>query len=281
MWIRFQIILLSIINISLYSQYSNDSLLSFADVQYNSGNYRLAVKEYQRVIFYSENAQPDVLLRLANAQFYCNNWNEARNYYDQVYRLTSSDSIKLDARLRKISSFIAETKYNEALIDLFNINDSLYKTNSFDIDVFFGICYFGLDDFETSKQYFISAAGNNPKAVQKIDSIFSDKKLLARPKPSTAYVLSIILPGLGQLYSGHIQEGLNSFFLTESILVVAVLVASQYSFVDAMLMIVPWYQRYYMGGANKAKLLANEKLLQNRSQAYKNVLDILQETQSK
>lgn len=277
MWSRFRIILLSIISISVSGQNSLDSLMVFADAQYSSGNYHTAAKEYQRIIFLSEKQEPEVVLKLADAQFYCSNWEDARNYYDLTSRLSTNDSIKLVARLKKISSYIAEEKYKEALIDLYNINDSLYKTNSFDIDVLFGICYFGIDDFNKSRQFFISAAGSDSVAAHKIDSVFSIKKLFERPKPAVASFLSIVLPGLGQFYSGHVQEGLNSFFLTETLLIVAVIVAYQYSFIDALMTIIPWYQRYYLGGVEKSKNLAKEKLELNRSIAYKKVLDILQE----
>jgi tetratricopeptide (TPR) repeat protein len=273
---RYRIIIWGIFSVlPINSQNSNDSVLAFADAQYNSGNYKSAVKEYQRVLFYSETQKPEVLLKLANAEFSCNNWVEARNYYDQVFRLSSSDSIKLEANLRKISSFISEKKYIEALIDLFNINDSIYKHNSFDINILFGICYFGLEDFTQSKQYFELAAGKDSIAKFKIESVFVNRRLMYSPKQSVASVLSTILPGLGQLYSGHITEGMNSFFLTESIMVVAIIVAYQYSFVDAFFTIVPWYQRYYLGGVSKSKVLANEKLQENRSHAYKSVIDIL------
>jgi hypothetical protein len=202
-------------------------------------------------------------------------WPVARYYYDQVVRLTVCDSIKMQSKLSKISSLVSEAKYKQALIDLFNISDSVYQKHYVEVDLLFGICYFGLEDYDKSRDYFKHAVSNNMKAQARIDSIFNRKKSFYRPKPVFPYILSIILPGLGQMYLGEISKGLNSFFLTESLFLVGLIVAYNYSVVDAIFSILPWYQRYYLGGLNNTWQLAVKERKKRRSMAYKKVLDIV------
>lgn len=274
------IILLSIISVHLvYSQDEIDRTLYFADLQLSAGNYGLAAKEYQRVLFYTDSVQPEIVIRLAEALYKKGNWQQARNYYNQVIRTAENNIQIIEAKFNVISSFISENMYNKALIELFNIHDSTYQEYQFEVDVLFGICYFGLHDFDESRSYFIHAVQQDEVAIEKIDSVFSSKTI-NRPNPKVASVLSIILPGLGQLYSGSFYNAANSFLLTESLLVLAIIVAYQYKFIDAVFTVVPWYQRYYLGGVENAERAAEQKRYENRNQAYKAVLDIVAESKA-
>jgi tetratricopeptide (TPR) repeat protein len=260
---------------NLYSLSQVDSLLAFADHQYLTGDYESAVKEYLRIGYFQNFSDPLIQLRLANSYYMSGKWSTARFYYDQVYRLADPDSIKMVSKINKISTLVSEEKYKEGLIELFGINDSVYQKHYAEIDLLFGICYFGLEEFDKSRDYFKDAVKNNNSAQARIDSIFHNKKSFYRPKVAIPYLLSIILPGLGQIYLGEISEGLNSFFLTESLLILGAVVAYEYSVFDALLSVLPWYQRYYMGGLNNTWDLVIKKRQKRRSEAYKAVLDIV------
>ncbi len=267
-------------NCALYSQIETDSTITFADRQLITGNYSLAAKEYQRTIFFSEKVQPDILLKLAESFYNQGNWQQARDYYNQVIHIAENNNQIIEAKFNVISSYISENNYNKALIELFNIHDSTYIVYKYEVDILFGICYFGLQDFKESKSYFLKTIENDTIAKAKIDSIFSEKKLLYRPSPKIASILSIILPGLGQVYSGNFYEAANSFFLTESILVLAMIVTYQYTFIDAVFTVIPWYQRYYLGGVENAEKIAKQKQDENRNKAYKAILDIIANSQN-
>ena len=257
---------------------SSDSLLAFADRQYKAGNYDLAIKEYLRIGFLFDFSDPDIQLRLADSYYRKGDWLTARSYYDQVFHLTKQDSLLIHSKLNKTSSLVSEKRYKQALIDLYNINDSIYRKHHFEIDILFAICYFGLEDFEQSRNYFKLAAGNDLTACSKIDSVFNKKKLFTRPNPAFAYTLSLFIPGLGQIYSGDLSDGLNSFILTESLLILGLVVTFEYSLIDALMSVLPWYQRYYMGGLTNTREIAIRQRQNNRSKAYKDILEIVGET---
>ena len=67
----------------------------------------------------------------------------------------------------------------------------------------------------------------------------------------------------------------NSIVLTQSLLALAVFVAYKYGFLDAVMSVIPWYQRYLLGGLDNATLAAINKRAENREQAYLDVLEII------
>ena len=97
------------------------------------------------------------------------------------------------------------------------------------IDLLFAISYYGLEDFNTSEKYFLKIVSSYPEAKSKIRKIFSDKKRFNKPNPNTISLLSMIIPGLGQILSSEYKEGINSFILVESIGITAVIVGIKYS----------------------------------------------------
>ena len=261
----------------LLAAYTSDSLLLFVESEFMAGNYDIAIKELLRISYFKEEPDADLLMRLADCYYQKGDWPTARLYYDQVYRIADKESILTKAKLKKISSLVLETNYKQALIDLYNIPDTLYQKHYVEIDLLFAICHFGLEEFDQSKKYFKHAVGNNTLAQEKIDSIFNSKKMFRRPHPGFAYTLSIILPGLGQIYCGDVSEGLNSFFLTEAFLVLGLVVSYEYSIIDAVVSILPWYQRYYMGGLTNTWEVAVNRRQSRRSEAYKQILNIIQD----
>jgi tetratricopeptide (TPR) repeat protein len=264
--------------IRIFCSTQTDSLLAFADKQYAEGNYNIALKEYLRIGFVQNFSEPSIQLRIANTYYRTGNWPVARYYYDLAFRMAGDDSTRSQSKFSKISSLISEKKYKQALIDLYNINDSIYQKHYVEIDLLFGICFFGLEDFSKSCDYFKHAVNGNEIARAKIDSIFKTKRMFYRPKPAIAYTLSIILPGLGQMYVGDVPQGLNSFFLTESLFLAGLFIAYEYSIIDAIISILPWYQRYFMGGLDNTLELAISKRGKRRATAYKEILDIISAT---
>lgn len=264
--------------LSLQAGYTIDSALALADNQYSRGNFHLALREYQRVSFHTDFSDPELLYKLGNCYLSEGDWANARNYYDQVIRTANSDSLRVAAEISKISSLIQEKSYKQALIDLYGIPDTVYQNNSFEINMLFAITHFGLEEFEDSNEFFKKMVPDDSLACARIDSLFGERKLLYRPNPKWAYIFSLILPGLGQVYAGGITEGINSFLLNESLVLISLFVAYEYSIIDAVLSVLPWYNRYYMGGLENAREIAIKRRNMHRSQLYRETLIIIKES---
>lgn len=275
-WIRLSIIILITTSFKLFSQHTvHEECLMQADYLFEKEQYKPAIKEYQRYLFMTEKEDVEVLLKLAHGLFVTKNYDLSLQYYDKIYYLSDNFTIKFQCRLKEITHHLFKKEYKKALVVLFSIKAEYYLHYPQIIDFLFAVSYFGLEDYEQSEKYFLNIAASDPEVSAKIRDIFSDKKRFYKPNPNTISILSLFIPGLGQFLSSEYKEGLNSFILVEGIGVIAVLVALRYSFVDAILSIVPWYQRYLIGGSDKAEKLAIEKRSRNRNGIYLEIMDAL------
>ncbi len=274
--IAWLIITLTTINISVYSQDTqSDKSLIHADLLFENGQYKAAIKEYQRYLFMSENEDIEILLKVAHGLFEMNNHELSLQYYEKIYYLTDNPEIKFECRLKEVIYRIDRKEYNKALVLLYSVNSGYYGLHPQIIDLLFAISYYGLEDFKTSEKYFLKIVASDQASENKIKEIFADNKKFHKPNPNTISLLSMIIPGLGQILSAEYKEGINSFILVESIGVAAVIVGIRYSVWDAVFSIVPWYQRYLLGGSDKAEKLAIKRRAHNRNEIYLEILEIL------
>ncbi len=255
---------------------STEKLLSRADYLYSHQQYEPAIKEYQRYLYYSGQEDIDVLVKLADGLYELQNYDLALQYYEQIYYLSDNPAVKFRSRLREINYHIDHKVYNEALVVLYSVRSDYYDSYPEIIDFLFAICHYGLEEFEKSEDYFLDIAESDSTATKQIKEIFSNKKKFYKPNPKTISILSLFIPGLGQIISGDYKEGLNSFILVEGIGVLAVYVGFRYSIIDAVFTVLPWYQRYLLGGSDKAEKIAIRKRAENRNEIFQGILEVLE-----
>ena len=81
----------------------------------------------------------------------------AIRYYELSINSCTDDSVKYEIIFQKIKCDILQSKFQYALINLYEIN----ATVPFYIDkrrnFYLGICFFGLENFELSEKYFIKS----------------------------------------------------------------------------------------------------------------------------
>ncbi len=274
---RLYILLLTIIiSYNLYSQDFKQTI-DFADKQFENANYQLAVKEYQRALFFAEGNQVDYLYKqIAKAFFINKQFNQAQYFYELSYKTAKNDSVKTKMLFKKVQCLVLLHRFNSALIELYNLPDSLSDFYTNKKDFYLAISYFGLRDFKKSEKYFTKLAKNNINK-HKISSLFNNKKAMYRPNPKTAKTLSKILPGLGQLYIGDLKNSLNSLSLTGGLAYLGYYLSIQYTYFDGIITVLPWFTRYYRGGYTKTYRRANKKLQNKRRKVFLQILDIIRE----
>jgi hypothetical protein len=106
-----------------------------------------------------------------------------------------------------------------------------------------------------------------------VNELFEKNKKISKISPKKAKVLSMIMPGLGQLYVGDVKNGLNSFLLSTGLLALGLRSAFINNPLDAAIATLPWFQRYYQGGYKKAELIAVAKIQEKRYKIYNQLLD--------
>lgn len=248
--------------------------LEFADRNYEKGNLDLAIKTYQRLAFFCEDREPtDIYLKIADISFEKGNYRSAQTYYGFAINLIENDSVKNELIFKKAFSQMLDKNFQFALIDLLSI-DSATVISENKLNFYLGTCYFGLEDFKTSKLYFYRCI--NPTDSSKLNFLFSKKNIYSH-SPKMARIMSIIVPGSGQIYAGYYRAGINSLLLTSALLIAGINSAFNYDPLYAIFSVAPWYQRYFTGGYTKAEKLAETRTRINRNKSFNKILKLIVE----
>ncbi|KPM48368.1 tetratricopeptide repeat protein [Jiulongibacter sediminis] len=258
-----------ITSLSAFSQGIEESFL-FANSLYENQQYQNAVETYKRVLFFDSDDiyGPQSYKKMADCLYETGEFAEASYYYDLAY-FTHSGTEQADITLQKISCHLLLREYNLAQVELFNLPDSL-KENQTEQKVFYeAMLAFATEDFEMAEELFKDIA---PDTLA-VHELFRENDKINKLSPKKAKILSIILPGLGQFYAGDVKNGLNSLLLTGGLLYLGAASAVKTSILDASISVLPWFQRYYSGGYNKAEAIAEAKIKERRFKVFNELLD--------
>jgi len=248
----------------------------FGKEQFLYGNSNSAAIAFERVLFFSEDSfQIESLnylgeIELRNAQPL-----KAANYFQRAYNLEKDRNEQVAYLLKKCSSLLEGGEIDFALIDLLSIEDDVQDSLRKDKYFLQGIAHFSRMSFSESHQSFLKAFDEKETIKKnKIDSLFVVLESIKGPKPKKARILSTILPGLGQLYAGDIKNGINSFILTGGLIVLGINTAINLTLIDALMTVAPWFQRYYIGGYNRAEKIAAEKFKDKQNRIFLGILKV-------
>lgn len=247
-----------------------------ADRQFANGQYDSALKEYQRVqLFDTENQYQDIFPNIASIYYERSEFDEATKYFDLAYKTTSNDSLRFEMALKKALCNLKQEAYFAALYELLDLPDPGNDLLKQKRDLYMGICHFGLNDYTTAHQQFMSLADTSK--IEDLDKVFSDfEHFRKKYNPRKVATMSKILPGLGQVYVGETGSGINSFVLVGGVVGYAVHTAFSYGILDGVLVLSSWFNRYYSGGFHNAEDFAIDKIEHRKTEVYDEVLDILE-----
>ncbi len=245
--------------------------LELADHYESLGMHDVATKYYRRALFFgNDSIQTATYPKIAGSQLISGSYAESIFFYGLSANTTQSDSLKTEYYFRRVLASILMGNYDYALQHLYSINheSSQYFTKKYHF--YHGIISLNQNDIDASLQHFVSSAADLVER-QEIESLFKETKL-HRPNPATAKLLSIILPGAGQAYSGNWRGALNSFVLNAGLGTLAVFTAVNYSFLEGATSIMPWLLRYYMGGFGHAETTAIQVQQEKRQRLLQEII---------
>lgn len=272
---------ISVIGSIAWSQPPQD-VLAFADSSFQRGQYKVALKEYQRVLYFSEDkTNPYLFSAIGDCYFEVGDLDRALEYYDRAYFLYESDSLQLTALFNKIACNVIQGNFDLALINMLGLQQNLPAFFENRRHFYLGVIYFGKEEFETSRKHFVTINHANEAYVKKVNELFDPRGKLNRPNPRLAFFLSLFVPGTGQFYSGDIKNGLNSFVLNEGLLMLGIYTAYRYTIIDALISVGPWFQRYYQGGLESAEIIAEQKRAKHRQEIFQQTLALIEEMRGK
>ncbi|MDT8401420.1 MAG: tetratricopeptide repeat protein [Bacteroidales bacterium] len=252
----------------------------FSDEHFNEGNYRLALKEYQRVLFFDEQNEYDELyFRIASIHYILSDYDKAIRYLNLAQLTENDDSLKVEITLYKALCNFKLGNYLGAINELYDIPDLPSGYLQDKKNLYLGICHYGLDEYEDSRDYFsmildsAGTAGVNTLFIQLED-------YNKRFRPEKVELMSMLLPGLGQVYTGKVFNGINSFILISGVTVYAVVTAVNYGLIDGLLVLSSWFYRYYSGGFTNARNFAVQKIEDQKTSIYSEIFSLIEEYQN-
>jgi len=249
-----------------------ESVIRFGDSLFLQGDLNNALNEYQRAYFFSGGELKSKLSeKIADCYLVLNNYKMARSFYDSVAVYSENESRRLNCEFQKILCLMKENNFGYALLKLENLEvrdkvQLLRKKNLYQ-----GICYFGIGQYEASHQNLLNSISEADTARRlQLEHLFTNQFLLKRPNSRLAIMLSLVIPGTGQFYSGDIKNGINSILLLSGIFYLGTMASS-----SGLVLVVPIFCRYYVGGIVHAKQIADQKREKNKYIYYTNLMEIL------
>jgi len=273
--------MISSITTSLFSQ-NIAQTYELAKEQFNIENYNLSIQLFQRILCFGDKDQKNACYQdLADCYFQLRDYENAYEYYEIAYFIIPDDSIRNEITFKKTLTLLFDNKYHLALIELL---DSKFSNSSYlrqKRKLYLGITYFFLNDFEKSEASFQEFLDEVcPENKDFLEGIFVNNKKIDRISVKTAKRMSMIVPGLGQLYVGDVKNAINSAVLNFTLLILTIYVGINYGIPNAAVSILPWMFRYYSGGINKVEEIARQKILIKRKKIYSDLLQLLNRCQA-
>lgn len=258
--------------ISFYTRaQSLDKTFQFAEDLYASQNYESAIEAYERVLFFdsSQKYMINIYPKIADSYFKTAEYLNANAYYELAYFVEKDSIAKNEILLKKASAFLILQDYDYAEIELLNLRDSVLTQKQIQTKTLqWGILKFAQQKYAESEASFMDVS-NDTSATR---LLFIKNNKVNKISPRKARILSMIMPGMGQFYVGDYKNGVNSFVLTIGLLALGARSAAVNSLLDAGIAVLPWFQRYYQGGYNKAELIAKAKIQEKRYKIYNELL---------
>ncbi len=224
----------------------------------NIGQFEQAISIYRRALYFDNNLAPQIYQNLAECYIKNNNYQQARYYFNLAANIAATDSIAKELWFRIVATYIIENKllYAENELLGFEPDTNMYFDKKFAF--YYGVVLFKTNRVDQSQKYLAKYVDST--SINEFNKYISKAKKINKKNPKTAMWLSVFIPGAGQAYAGNYPEAANSALLNLATTALYFFVVQQYSLLDAVLSVLPWWHRYYIGGFTKAKkLVASQK----------------------
>lgn len=238
--------------------------LSYADSLYEQGDYYNSATEYERYLFYnpSDSLKPAIKLKLAQTYIKSNEINKAEKILQELssQEIKQSQQAQMDLANLYISQgnlFKAKIELNDLLLFNNNLQDSIKK------EIYRNLGYIALQEHEPTD------ALNNFTQAQDCFLISKTKPLTQLPRKNVllSQVLSSIIPGTGEMYSGKYGWGILSLLVNSASMYGTIRCYQKKQYLDASLIFSLFFTRFYNGSRNNARDFAqsyNERIYQQK-----------------
>jgi tetratricopeptide (TPR) repeat protein len=238
------------------------------------GNYQAASLDFERVIFFGQGKYDEEVFELLGKIHQANgDYERSASFFSQAADYSTLSENFLRNKIAQASCLILGNKAVLAKIELLGLSDNIPDSIQAKQYFLLGVSEFTSGSFDESRKAFKKSTSIvNPSKETHIDSLFDALANIKHPNPKTARILSMIIPGSGQFYAGDVKNGFNSLLLTGGFITVGFIVAINYSLLDSFVSVIPWIQRYYIGGIKRSGDIAADRKLQKQDEIYQEIL---------
>ncbi len=226
----------------------SDDILLIADDLADQKLYDDAITEYKRFIFFNPNSSQTAEVFYKIGLCYRSN-GEIHNAIEALNKsvfLYGNSDLANEKRLTLATTLIASGNHNLARLELTRIinstNDELLLKKAL---YFSGIDAIYIRDWRSVQEYF-SKFYQKEEDMDKINTIIKSTEKSYK-SPIKARILSAIVPGIGQIYSGNWKDGLNAFILNGVIIGGIAYNVNKKDYANALMVAYLFLFRYYNG----------------------------------
>ncbi|MCF8243147.1 MAG: hypothetical protein K9J16_17360 [Melioribacteraceae bacterium] len=191
----------------LFAQNNLERQFAYAENLFESGLYYQSITEYKRLLFFDDQNEYSYSVNLKIGLAYKNGakYDEAVEYFSKALINAEDSDQTFECKTEIIRTNILRKTFNRAheLLDELELNSDYLKIKN-DIYYWRGWAYMLDDDWESASNEFAKISQDHE--IKKLcDEVINDKYSVTFAK-----VISYILPGSGQIYTGNYLSGLMS-----------------------------------------------------------------------
>ncbi len=274
------LIILIIIKSQVLLAQSIEETLNLANKVFDENKYNSAINLYERILFFDtvNHYSPYIFENLAVAYQKQSEFRKAIYYYDLAFFATqnlglNTNQLLINKAICSIRVKDFESAYTEALYINTSLQDSLIAGKQ--QTILLAIGSYHLEKYESSFNNFMVLCPDDACKLELL-GFFKELERINKKNPRKAKILSMIFPGLGQYYIGEWKKGINSTLLVGGLVSLLIVNSINTGFINSFLNLMPWYQRYFMGGYTKVEIMAEKKLELKRIELLDKILSRMQ-----
>lgn len=266
---KIMILLLIISAKILFPQSGLQNQWAKADSLYNHENYFDAITEFKRLLFFDSNKVYTFKANEMIGMCYKEGakLSDAILYFNYVKLSAKNDEQIFNSELNIIKANILRRTTSNAIKLLDSLeSDSRFKDRTQKIYYWKGWAYIFSNDWENASKEFGKINENHPL------KILADKVISEEYSVDKAKILSIIIPGAGQFYTGNIVSGILSLGWNVLWGYITVNSIIEHRVLDGIFVGDLLWLRFYLGNLQNAGKFAEQK----NAEIHNKALDYLQ-----
>lgn len=264
-----------------------DKALEIAEKFFNSENYYDAITEYRRYIFFNSEKKDDSIsythYKIGLAYRNQGKWDESLNALRRSIQTANTEHIRDERKIDLAVVLVACGNYSAAefyliKVEMFSNIPELRQKAAF----FRGVSAIYSFKWEQARNAFKIYFNNHPERKyaelgKKLDFLLDKAQNLKYKSPKLAKILSTILPGSGQIYSGDWCNGINALAVNTATgyLLVNDLIKRRY--LDAIFNSLFLFERFYRGNRYHAEESSKKYNKNINQKLIKKILEIIKE----